>query len=286
MANGELENRDAEELGDLSEDLGIERGELFTSQVAAPGGPQFPEMQAASRAQRGINSTGLGAPVLDYTVRSIYDSRPVNSREFNIWTQLSTDSNHSTITLNALQRCFKTPRGYVTNIRKVMFIGPALAMAPNITAFLRLLVDEAAVDPPTVETGPSLPGSPGLVFPSQTAIPVARCGEFDAFQLVDEGHFIGVQVTYNPALGALSRGQLLDTYIGFYGQFLLKTGVPPLFQAANEGSRARTANTVPATANGQPAGGVTGGLQFAKRRAKDPFAGVPVVNDPRFRPKR
>jgi hypothetical protein len=284
MANGEFENRESEELGDLSEDIGIERGELDEVNLRPSAGPQFPEMQSANAAKRGMRQTGLGSPVLDYSVRSIYDSRPVNSRDFNYWAKLDSDNlNHATPTLAALQRCFQTPRGYVTNIRKVMFMGPAMVFDPGILAFIRLLVDEAAVDPPTLQIGPSYPGTPGNIYPAGVAIPVPRSGSFDSFTLVDEGHWVGVQVTYNTVVtGALSNSQLFQTYIGFQGQFLLKTGVPPSFQAANEGKRARTAETVPAR-DAVGAGGMTPQVSMRRRRRLDPFAGVPNVNDPRLR---
>lgn len=284
MANGEIENRDSEELGDLSEELGIERGELSQLSIRPSGGPQFPEMQSAAAARRGLQKTGLGSPVLDYTVRSVFDSRPVNAIEFNFWARLASDQeNHATPNLSALVRCFNTPRGYVTLIREVSFMGPALAFGYQINAFLRLMVDEANQDPPTLEPGPSYPGTPGLILPQGVAIPVGRVGSFKAFKLVDEGHWVGAQVTYNTAqVGNPTNAQLFQTYVGFQGSFLLKTGVPSDFQAANEGNRARRAETVPAS-DAIGAQSMTPQVSLRRRRRSDPFAGVPNVNDPRFR---
>lgn len=96
MPKGEFENRDRDEgpdlsgiplaggLGELPEDLANERGDLDTYATRAAGN-MSPDMVSASRGKMDAGETGLGSPKIDYGVRSVYDSRPVNTREFNLW---------------------------------------------------------------------------------------------------------------------------------------------------------------------------------------------------------
>lgn len=275
MANGEIENREAEELGDLPEELGIERGELDSISARTVTGPQFPEMEAAQSARADLQRTGLGSPQLDFTVRSVFDSRPVNARDFNAWFHPNVGGEGIPQGYNCLRQCFLTPPGYVTVVRKVTVMAPTQAENPQVAAFVKLLVDGAAVDPPEVVTGPV-----DVNFAERTGIPVNACDSFDTFTLVDEGHWIGLEISTE---NVPDDGNVWSTMrVGFYGQFLLKTGVPPLFQAANPGGRAVSARTVPAgAAVGRQ--GLTPQVTLKRRRSSDPFHGVPRVNDPRLR---
>lgn len=275
MANGEIENRDAEELGDLPEELGIERGELDTISARAATGPMFPEMESAQAARSDLKRTGLGAPLLDFTVRSVFDSRPVNARDFNAWFHPAVGGEGIPNEYVCLRKCFQTPPGYVTCVRKVTVMASTQAEFVQVAGFVKLLVDEATVDPPELVTGPV-----DVNFAEATGIPFNACDSFDTFTLVDEGHWVGVDISMNDTP---DDGNVWATLrVGFYGQFLLKTGVPPLFQAANQGGRATSARTVPAGA-AVGSQGLTPGVTLKRRRARDPFAGVPHVNDPRFR---
>lgn len=97
MPKGEFENRDRDEaadlgaiplagggLGELPETLSRERGDLDTYATRAAGN-MSPDMVSANRGRMDAGVTGLGSPKIDYGVRSVYDSRPINTREFNLW---------------------------------------------------------------------------------------------------------------------------------------------------------------------------------------------------------
>lgn len=276
---GEFENRDRDEgsdlsgiplagsLGELPEDLSNERGDLNTYALRAAEN-MSPDMASAQRGRVDAAETGVGSPKIDYSVRSIYDSRPINSREFNLWfTAVGDDA--SAVQIEVFRNCFIVPAGYVAVLRGVtILVGPPLI--PDFTNYdgvLRIAVNGAIVDPPDVTVGPEF-GAPASVL-SQLEIPFQTNQEVETFVLADEAQTVGVFLDIGTASPEADNLQ-----VGFRGAFLLKTGVPAQFQAANEAGRARVAVTSSNAdfRNIASAEGVT-----ITKRKRVPFPNVPIL---------
>jgi hypothetical protein len=276
--NGEFENRDRDEatdlsgvplagMGELPEDLSDERGDLNTYQLRAAE-QMAPDMASAQRGRLDAAETGVGSPKIDYSVRSIFDSRPINSREFNLW--FTAEGNDATpVDITVFRKCFFVPSGYVAVLRGVtVLVGPAITPPfTNYDGLLRIAVGGSVVDPPDVEVGPEV-GAPGTLL-TQLEIPFQTNQEVETFVIADESETVGVFLNIG---GESAEADNLQ--VGFRGAFLLKTGVPAQFQAANEAGRARVAVTSSAADLSNIASGE--GV-VAKRRRRVPFANVPIL---------
>lgn len=281
MPKGEFQNRDRDEssdlagiplvggLGELPEDLSNERGDLATYALKAAEN-MSPDMASAQRGRMDARDTGVGSPKIDYNVRSVYDSRPINHREFNLWFQGEiTSEPPAVMTMPIFRSCFFVPSGYVMVLREVTFLVQPFSSLLNYDLSFSIIVNGGIVDPMQVETGPEI----GDALPVQLAI-LARDGEATkTFVFGDEGDSVGVDVQ----IAGLPDFETTDAtfiQVGYYGQFLLKTGVPAQFQAANEAGRARSAVTSSAAdfRNIGSSEGVT-----AKRTRKVPFPNVPIL---------
>lgn len=168
--------------------------------------------------------------------------------------------------LTEFQRCFYVPQGYVAIVRSVtVLIMPPADMALN-DGWLEILVNGAAVDPPDVE----IAGGGGLVDFFQDTIPFRDGEPVETFVLADQGATIGVQLEVPDDFPGVQASTIK---VGFRGQFLLKTGVPAQFQAANEAGRARHAVT-----SGKNDLALSSGEGLTvRRRQKVAFPGVPIL---------
>lgn len=278
--NGEFENRDRDEatdlsgvplagMGELPEDLSDERGDLNTYQLRAAE-QMAPDMASAQRGRVDAAETGVGSPRIDYSVRSIFDSRPINSREFNLWFVTDLESEPPPdLDITVFRKCFFVPAGYVACLRGVTIL---LTPDPvpefnNYDGLLAVAVNGSKIDPPDVPLGPTI----GNSVLTQIDIPFQSNQEVETFVLADENSTVGVFLNIG------SQGQAFDSanmQVGFRGAFLLKTGVPGQFQAANEAGRARSAITSSAADLTNIASGE--GV-VAKRRRRVPFANVPIL---------
>lgn len=275
---GEFENRDRDEgsdlsgiplagsLGELPEDLSSERGDLDTYALRAAE-QMAPDMASAQRGRVDAALTGVGSPRIDYSVRSIYDSRPINHKEFNLWFARVIQEGGSEADFSWARRCFYVPAGYVCVLREFKAIIPPNATPVSYDGTVQFLVNGSVVDPTDVEEGPEVDG----VSPSQVAIPIRDDEPVTTFIIADEGASVGVELTI---VNAIPSADTDFFRIGFYGQFLLKTGVPAQFQPANEAGRARTAVTSSAAdfRNIASSEGVT-----VTKRKRVPFPNVPIL---------
>jgi hypothetical protein len=279
MPKGEFQNRDrdesndtgipllGDELGELSEELADERGDLDTYSTHL-GPPSHPDMQISAQDRSDAARTGLGSPTLDFTVRSIFDSRPTQAKEFNLWFGVSWPCSSDFADNTALNQCFFVPAGYVACLRRVELVAEAdpLSMLPY-EGYLEVMADNAVRDPidvppgPVASNGSSADQVPGIMFTLPARV--------DTFVLIDEKLSVGARLTF--AAASLQRPNLR---VGFHGTFLLKTGVPAMFQAANEAGRARTAVTSSAADIGNIA---SGSDLVVRKRRRIPFAHVPLL---------
>lgn len=256
---GELENRDREELGDLPEDQAILRGELDRYSPAKGAVPA--DMLGNADKRRAAGNTPLGSPMSDFDVRSTYDSRPVWGRDFNQW------FGSGEIAPNPLTffNCLVVPVGYVMVLRKVQLWASTLLTLSEWPYQVAVTKNLGQVMPEVLtRSGPS------EVFPG---IMMASQDEFECFVVADEYDTLGIQfldTDNSPLPDAQVR-------VGFYGNLLLKTGVPSQFQVANyAGSKGPARTVVPPTPN----------VERKAVRARDPYKQVPnmgTLRNPRNR---
>ncbi len=281
MPKGEIQNRDRDEgsdlsgiplaggLGELPEDLSNERGDLDNYALRAAQ-QMSPDMASAERSRVDASGTGLGSPKIDYSVRSVYDSRPINHREFNLWFQAQiNDEPPAVADLTIFRSTFFVPDGYVMVLRDVTILLQAFVNLLNYDGTLSIIVNGGIVDPINVIAGPVIADAQ----PVQTAIPFRDGEKVDTFVFGDEGDSVGLDIAISGAPGFTF--ETVDfIQVGFHGQFLLKTGVPAQFQAANEAGRARSA----VTSNAGDLSNITSsdGV-IARRRKKVPFPNVPIL---------
>ena len=159
---GEFQNRDRDEasdlsgiplaggLGELPEDLSDERGDLNTFALKAAEN-MSPDMASAQTSRVDAALTGVGSPKIDYSVRSIFDSRPINAREFNLWFSAEGDD-AAPVEIEVFRKCFFVPEGYVAVLRGVtILLGPAITPPfANYDGLLRIATDGSVTDPPDV----------------------------------------------------------------------------------------------------------------------------------------
>lgn len=259
---GELENRDRDEgMGDLPEDLELERGESFSTGNARSDVPTDMRTNAVDRADAA--AAPLGSPSLDFDVRSVYDSRPVNEVEFNEWFTLEglDGAPIDAAAVALLRRAFLVPVGFVAVVRGVTVLVPN---DPTITEVwdgeLSIMVNATTVDPPTVTTIPATSAAQinrhNILF---------RDGEqITTFVIADQNQYVGVDISLVTDI-ALTTDNFA---VGFYGNFLQKTNIPPQFQIANlAGSKGPMRTLPPATRGGMP----------KVRRPRVPFPRVPII---------
>lgn len=259
--NGEFENRDRDELGDLSEDHGMERGELARYSGRTPRVPVDMRNNAAARAAAA--AAQIGSPQLDFDVRSVYDSRPVQGRDFNQWFFFSTEGG-GTVPGTFFLQSFVVPTGYVAVVRRIMFRTSNANYTGPYQNEMTVLRNGAQVMP---EVLPFVPFNPvdGEAAPLET-IPISDGESFDLFLIADEGDTVGVRLFSSD--GDPDVSDEFQYFLGFYGQFLLKTGVPAAFQIANQAGVKGKPVTVPPIPN-------RAGQKVL--RGRDPYKSVPIV---------
>lgn len=289
MAKGELENRDDDELGlsslpgigELSEELADERGELDSYSTRQLAGDVPADVQVGSAAVQQVARTGIGSPAIDFQVRSTFDSRPVNGRDFNIWVAAEKNSEigHQDFDLTVFNRAWQVPRGLVAVLRAVTILQvPGNDLGTMFDGTVQILIDNVVKEPPTVRLGPSLGIPGGDTVLSQEPIPYHSGIPVETFLIADENLFVGVDI--NPTLLGFQPDYNALLRIGFHGTFLQKTGVPAQFQIANKAGQAYAADTV--APSSLSAGGASGADFLVRRRKRvSPYQQIPLVNAPK-----
>lgn len=262
MAKGELENRDAEELGDLSEDHGLERGEIQRLAQARAAVPT--DMRNNAQRRQAAAGAPIGTPQLDYDVRSVYDSRPVQGRDFNEWFSFATEGG-GTVPGLFFAQALLVPPGLVAVVRRIMFRCGAIVW-DNVAPFQCAVLKNGATIMPEQNT--LIADFPGL---SLAYIPLSDGDSLDTFIIADEGDTVGIQLFDEQ--GSPDVQDDITYKVGFYGNFLLKTGVPAPFQIANLAGAKGPPITRPAPR------GIVGDRTA---RSKDPYRGVPIVGSDRL----
>lgn len=253
---GEFENRDREELGDLPETLGLERGELMRYGGAPGRVPADMRNNAASR--QGADAAPIGTPQLDFDVRSVYDSRPVQGRDFNQWYAFVGEGVDEPGTFFA--QAMRIPAGFVAVVRRIMYQTTPVIYT-GISQNVMVVTKNGAVIMP--EAWPV--GVPAAGMTATNSIPISNGESVDTFIIADENETVGIIL--NPGLNINGN---LSYAVGFYGNLLLKTGVPASMQVANYAGTKAPPRTVP---NFHPS------PEARTLRNKDPYKNVPLVGD-------
>jgi hypothetical protein len=176
---------------------------------ADPYQPAAPDMVIGSAAREDMESTPLGAPVAECSVRSVYDSRPVHGYDFNV------PCAEVVSCTGELAACeFQVPQGYVAVVRQIStFVEPqpVLAHLSDISIDVRV-------------NGSAIPYNVGL------PVGVATDSPIETFFIADE--YQTIQVVFSGAPTTVVANKFTAW---LYGNLLIKTGRPAIFEIANCG---------------------------------------------------
>lgn len=166
--------------------------------------------KANAKARSDFDSTPVGSPPSCYDVRSVFDSRPVNTYDFHITTGADygqeVDAN---VTIE-----MTVPEGYMAILRSIeVWFEPSSFGANRSAASLTMQLN-----------GGDYPNNVDMLIGTATdqAIPM--------FLLADEFNRIGAKVTQLFAGAELYNGEV---FAHFYGNFVLKSGRAYPFEVAN-----------------------------------------------------
>lgn len=161
------------------------RDQEFLSQREHQAGPDANDSDTAGDAQKtaDMSATAPGEPPVDFDVRSTYDARPVNARDFNIsGTVVGTVSGSGAIIFPVLN--FATPLGW-----RFVVLNWEVTFAPSIGT-----LGPAAFK----NTSVNLLGGGGVADPFNQAIIIGPNGTADegleTFMLVEEQTQFGIQI--------------------------------------------------------------------------------------------
>lgn len=212
----------------MREDL--RRGEFEARDRQLPADlDQTSAFNSNARARESFQETPVGTPPVCYDVRSVFDSRPINTYDFNI-------TQGGGFTPDNLPVEMTVPEGYVAILRGVEIWfepNPLGAARSSTSAVLQL-------------NGGDYPNNGFLVG-------VGTNGPLPVFLLADEFNRIGVKFEF---FGGPFTG---TAFVAFSGNFVLKTARAYPFEVANPVQSAACSNTVapptPTVSRGAPASG-------------------------------
>lgn len=195
-------------------------------QLPSQGPVPSADMRQGQRARVAQAAAPLGTPPADYTVRSVYDSRPISGQDFNIVLDLVQPETDPTGSY-----AFSVPQGYVGVLREVNIV--VVTEVPDADALVDVLIS-------LQQNGADVPYNTDIPVGLGTSFPI-KC-----FVLADEFQTLGVRLaslTGNP-----------NEFLAYcYGNFLLKTGRPYPFEIGNYAGRANVTQPGMAEAS-SPAG--------------------------------
>lgn len=178
------------------------------AQLPANTSPIPSDVATGSASEGDLGTTPLGAPPAGYDVRSTYDSRPVQAFDFNITVE-------NTLEVQPLAQ-FAVPAGYVCVLRRIHHsFNPVPIIFGRSDVKVSLLVNGNAV-----------------LYNKNVPMGVESDDILECFVIADE--FQMVQAQWAIAAAAMIASTL-STH--FYGQFILKTGIPKEFEIANPTSK-------------------------------------------------
>jgi len=237
--SGEFEDREQETLGELPQPIERERQENYppsTPRVPPHGGmvnmspAQLPVDVALQgeklRASAGDKSR-LGSPVIPASVTSVYDSRPINGRDWRVTSYPTVTLPQGEATVN-IAATYTVPEGFVSVWRRFLFqtvIGinvPPDDLVGGIATFfpkISLFVDNVVVpDYGDLQYGPN-----GMTT------------EDDTFILAQAGQTLKLQAVVTLDWTSLySQAGAVPFQMLMYGQNLLSTGKPLPFEIATQ----------------------------------------------------
>lgn len=158
----------------------------------------------------------LGEPPIDFTVRSVFDSRPIQGYDFNVTSSTIVSGSIPFTTLVS----FIVPTGLVCVLRQLhhfFTVPPVIASRADV--LLSLQVNGADV-------------------PNNTSIPVGVASDdiVKCFVIADEN----TQVTAKFVTNVDVLVEAVSIFVQFYGNFLLKTGRPSIMEIANQTGEGKT----------------------------------------------
>lgn len=163
------------------------------------------DMRNAGAAEQAFNAAPIGEPPADFSVRSIYDSRPVQGFDFN--QILSTGAT----SVASSEVSFDVPPGLVAVVRKVhIWIEPLIVLTSRSNVLFSLATQHARV-----QYNENIPVGDENLQP------------LEFFLIVDENQSVGAFVTLNVP-------SAINVFMHFYGNFLVKTGRAAPFEIANK----------------------------------------------------
>lgn len=169
---------------------------------AAPDVGKASDLAALARAP-------LGEPLIDYNVRSIYDSRPVNGYDFNV---IETADINSSMSNPSIYLTFEVPSGYIGVLRKIEFWTNGL---PNVSR-------QSVTLSPVANSQIQRFNTAAVGNATGQGAPV------ECFVIADERQQLGARIDWGASPASISL------YVQLYGNFLLKTGRAAPFEIANQ----------------------------------------------------
>lgn len=181
----------------------IDRERQYGPDVHTTPGDQLRTQSAVDNMQ----SAPRGEPPKAFDVRAVYDSRPVQGFDFNI-TASDAVGERTTFVLG-----FEVPSGYVCVLRRLHHSStPTPVIVGRSDIQVTLLVNNASV-----RYNQSIP------------VGVESDDIVECFVIADEFSQVQAQFDLTADVAAIN----FTMYAQFYGQFLLKTGIPYQFEVAN-----------------------------------------------------
>lgn len=172
-----------------------------------------PDATIAGRQADAAQVAPLGSPPLDYLVRSVYDSRPVNGQDFNICSSVTAAGTETSLTVS-----MTVPPGYIAVVRRVhteLEPGPPITLRRQVQASLQ-------------RNSVTIPFQEGIF------VGTAQDTLLESFVLADENDTVSVTLSYFTSaevVNTFPAGTVFEAQ--FYGNFLAKTGRPYNFEIAN-----------------------------------------------------
>ncbi len=219
-------------LGDLPRGIAHERDETWNQNARgrlppAPGGPgQVADTARGTSIIHDIQSAPISqvAPALAYQVQATYDSRPIQGYDFQASGCNTIEFAGAPVTFAPVEFTYTVPENVIAVLRKFRYQvqnGPVNAITEgNCWLGSTIFVD----DLPVREYN-------RMTHPQYMQLP------FDAFVIADERNRIKIQLFHiDPADNVLSA-DIADlssrVLFEFYGNIILKTGIPKEFEIAN-----------------------------------------------------
>jgi hypothetical protein len=212
------------------------RDEEFLTQREHQAGPDTgsaSDVAGQTAKTASMTATPPGEPPVDYDVRSVFDSRPVNARDFNVSANANgTVSGSGAIVFPVIN--FQTPLGW-----RFVVLGWEITFAPSIASLGPSLFQATTVN---------LLGGGSVADPFNTGIVIGPNGTgaeiIKSFMIVEEQTLFGIQIVNVDT--TLSIGTHATAIVSIYGNALPVTDVQLPYSIANPVGRGKPAMIAPA----------------------------------------